>query len=178
MTPTEPAPASASALWRFSLRFYALPGVAPACIELQDNAGVDVNLLLYLLFVAGHGRTLDRDGVARADAQVSAWRDGVVRPLRALRRGMKPGIESTDAAAAERLRGEIKRAELEAERIEQDALERLAGGPDVERRDATPLEAARANVAAYAQFLGGLPGQPVAVLLEAYAAAQRNDRSG
>lgn len=32
--------------WRFSCAVYAAPGVAQACLELQDTHGADVNLLL------------------------------------------------------------------------------------------------------------------------------------
>ena len=38
----EPA---GEAFWRFSLAFYAVPGVAGALIALQDRDGLDVNLL-------------------------------------------------------------------------------------------------------------------------------------
>jgi uncharacterized protein (TIGR02444 family) len=31
--------------WEFSLAFYAEPGVAPACLAMQDLEGVDVNLV-------------------------------------------------------------------------------------------------------------------------------------
>ena len=41
-----------SPFWRFSLRFYRQPRVADACIALQEEAGVDVNLLLFLLWHA------------------------------------------------------------------------------------------------------------------------------
>ena len=34
------------------MKFYAVPGVAPACIELQDQAKVDVNVLFFLLWNA------------------------------------------------------------------------------------------------------------------------------
>ena len=79
-----------SAFWRFSLRFYALPNVAPACLELQDKAGVDVNLMLFLLFLADNNRTLTRDDVARLDAEIAPWREHVVMPLRDLQRwGMR-----------------------------------------------------------------------------------------
>ena len=42
-------PDSKSPFWRFSIKFYGMPGVAPACIELQDQAMVDVNVLFFLL---------------------------------------------------------------------------------------------------------------------------------
>ena len=48
-----PTPSSqGSPFWRFSLQFYRLPKVADACIALQEEAGVDVNLLLFLLWQA------------------------------------------------------------------------------------------------------------------------------
>ena len=69
-----------SPFWRFSLQFYALPGVAPACLVLQDKGGADVNLLLFLLFLAETGRQVTRDDVARLDAHVKTWREGTVVP--------------------------------------------------------------------------------------------------
>ena len=37
--------------WRFALGFYARPGVAPACLELQDRHGKDVLIALYCCWV-------------------------------------------------------------------------------------------------------------------------------
>jgi hypothetical protein len=51
-----------------------LPRCRRACLELLRIAGVDVNVLFYLLFVAQHRRQLDRSDVTRIDA-ASAWRD-------------------------------------------------------------------------------------------------------
>ena len=48
----------ASPFWQFSLAFYRQPGVADACIRLQEEAGVDVNLLLFLLWQASLKRGL------------------------------------------------------------------------------------------------------------------------
>ena len=102
-----------SPFWRFSLRFYGRPGVADACLSLQDQAGADVNLLLFLLFLAERKRQLDAAEIARFDAAVSQWRDSVVKPLRALRRGLKPGIEFIPGTVIETFRAQIKRLELE-----------------------------------------------------------------
>ena len=43
MSETPAADPSDSPFWLFSLRFYAQEGIAPACLTLQDEAGVDVN---------------------------------------------------------------------------------------------------------------------------------------
>jgi len=52
MVSTLEQPREESPFWRFSLRFYSRPGVAAACLALQDEAGADVNLMLFLLFLA------------------------------------------------------------------------------------------------------------------------------
>ena len=51
----------ADALWAFSLQAYARPGAAPACLRCQDEAGADVNIVLFLLWHAARGRAVARD---------------------------------------------------------------------------------------------------------------------
>ena len=49
------------AFWRFSLAFYARPGVADALIALQDRAGSTSILMLFGLWLGvRHGRELRR----------------------------------------------------------------------------------------------------------------------
>lgn len=134
------------ALWRFSLAFYALPGVAPALIALQDRDGLDVNLMLFALWlgISGRGR-LNKDELRAADRAVSTIRTEVVAPLRALRRRLK---QSPDADV-QRLRENIKALELSAEKLVQT---RLAGLASALGRDIPPgvrLDAARANLVLY-----------------------------
>ena len=102
----------------FSLRIYGLPGIAPACLRCQDDAGADVNMILLLLWTAKGGVRLSPEKIAALDASVTAWRQEVVEPLRKLRRRLKS--PSLDASGAFRQR--VKSLELEAERLEQDAL--------------------------------------------------------
>jgi uncharacterized protein (TIGR02444 family) len=158
--------ASDSSFWRFSLRFYALPDVAPACLRLQDEANVDVNLMLFLLFLAEGGRAITRDDVARLDTSIAPWRSEVVEPLRALRRRLKSDIGDVPTSTSEGLRNMVKKIELEAERLEQGRLEKAAptlGKP-------TPRdEAARANLAAYEAYLGPFPEDPKALILKAFS---------
>jgi uncharacterized protein (TIGR02444 family) len=161
----KPAPGE-SPFWRFSLRFYALDGVAPACLALQDEADVDVNLLLFLLFLAEEGRAVEAADVRGFDERVAAWRDLVVKPLRTLRRQLKPGIPPVPHGVGERFRDQVKRAELEAERIEQRTLEeapRPAVAAGFSRDDV-----ARRNIAAYSGTGKTLPQAPVAAILAAF----------
>ncbi|HEY4264168.1 MAG TPA: TIGR02444 family protein [Micropepsaceae bacterium] len=157
-----------SPFWRFSLRFYARAKMSAACLVLQDEAGVDVNLLLFLLFLAEHQRQLGAADVARLDAAVHDWRDSVVKPLRALRRALKTGVGEISVTISETFRGQIKRLELDSEHIEQSVLERFnaaeLGAPAVSR-----MAAAETNIASYEIHLGRFPGEAKANILSGFA---------
>jgi uncharacterized protein (TIGR02444 family) len=142
-----------SPFWRFSLRFYRQPGVAEACIALQDGCGVDVNILLFFLWLATARRRMSPDVAQTVCAKAVPWRDGVVAPLRAVRRRLKTGLELVEPSATERFRTAVKAIELEAERLQQEALFALAAGLATEQALTTEA-AARANVAAYERLLG------------------------
>jgi uncharacterized protein (TIGR02444 family) len=137
-----------SPFWRFSLGFYRQPGVADACIELQDQAGVDVNILLFLLWNATLGRTLSQDTAAELEAKIGPWREATVVPIRALRRALRTPPPVVDPGAAEAFRTRIKGVELEAERLQQQTMYDLAASLTFGSAPA-PGEAARASIAAY-----------------------------
>jgi uncharacterized protein (TIGR02444 family) len=139
-------------LWRFSLHFYRQSGVADACIALQDGSGVDVNLLLFLLWLAGGGQRLSQDDVRRLDDTVRDWRDLTILPIRDVRRALKGKPTLVEAGKQEAFRTRIKAVELEAERLQQEALYALAQSGPL-GMPATPPEAARANVSAYERVL-------------------------
>jgi uncharacterized protein (TIGR02444 family) len=67
-TPTTTTP-----FWRFSLKYYGQPGVSDACIALQDDCGVDVNLLLFLFWLASEWQELAADEVKKLDATIKSW---------------------------------------------------------------------------------------------------------
>jgi uncharacterized protein (TIGR02444 family) len=142
-----------SPFWRFSLRFYRRPGVADACIALQDGCGVDVNILLLLLWLATARRRVSVAAAQEVCAKAAAWRDDVVVPLRTLRRRLKDGSPLVERGVAELFRTRIKAVELESERLQQEAMFALAAGLATESAS-TVEAAARANVAAYEQALG------------------------
>jgi len=148
---TKP-PAQGSPFWRFSLKLYRAQGVADACIALQEGAGVDVNLLLFLLWQATQRRAFTAAEVAALEHRIGGWRETTVIPLRNLRRALKspPGLVA--AGTAEAFRTRIKAVELEAERLQQEAMYELAATSPLGRAVTSPAEAARLNVAAYASM--------------------------
>lgn len=144
-TPTgdegHPFPVYAAAL-------YARPGVAAACLTLQDELGADVNLLLSACWLAARGRRLEPHEAEVLRALAAAWREPVLAPLRAARRAMKPllaGLEgSPEAARAATLRRELAALELELEQLVERLLEAAARGCG--RAAAADPETARANL--------------------------------
>lgn len=129
--------------WTFSLAFYARPSVAAALIGLQDGAGCDVNLLLFAMWLglSGRGR-LDEHGQGAADRALQTIRTQAIEPLRALRRGLKTVAD----ADLQHLRGRIEALEIEAERMAQHRLARLAG-PAFNTEPLERLAHAEANLA-------------------------------
>ena len=164
--------ANDSAFWRFSLRFYARPDVAPLCLALQDQHGVDVNLLFFILFLSLQQRLLTPADVRRIDQAAAGWRTRAVLPLRALRRDLKNAVAPMDMAATDTLRTEIKRCELQAERMQQEMLERTFPAATSGAASAVK-KAAAANIAAYGAALGSrsrgtLPADVVETLLQLF----------
>jgi uncharacterized protein (TIGR02444 family) len=172
MSATENAPVSKSPFWRFSVKFYAEPGVAQACIELQDRVGVDVNVLFFLLWCATQKRKLNSADVAKLDISFGAWRDLAVVPLRQLRRGLKspPPVVSPDVAEAFRTR--VKAVELEAERLQQEAMYAAAQSGRIGHEAHTKAEAVQGSIAAYQAYLQPFPPAPLDVILTAFAKFQ------
>jgi uncharacterized protein (TIGR02444 family) len=142
-----------SPFWRFSLGFYRQPGVADACIALQDGCGVDVNILLFFLWLATARRRVPPAAAKALCAKVGPWRDDVVVPLRTVRRRLKDGSSLVEGDSAELFRTRIKAVELESERLQQEAMFALAAGLETDSA-ATVEAAARANVGAYEHVLG------------------------
>ncbi len=160
---------SESGLWRFSLAFYRQPGVADACIRLQDEAGVDVNVMLYLLYLAGRGKAISAAEMSRIEAVTADWRSAVVMPLREIRRKLKSPLGVFAPAVTAELRNDVKRIELGAERIQQQALENLIALDAEPPANGDRRDLARANMARYGARLGALPQEPLDLILEAFA---------
>lgn len=146
-----------------------MPGVAEACLRLQDEAGADVNIVFFLLWNAAQKRQFSAADVETTDAVVAGWREAAVIPMREIRRALKDAPLLSDPGIVEDYRTRIKGLELEAERLEHEALfdffQAHAPGANV----ASTTEAARANLQVYEKFLGNdLPRASVEAILAAF----------
>jgi len=163
MTDAETTP-----FWRFSLHFYRQPGVSDACIALQDGCGVDVNLLLFLFWLAAGRQLLAANEVRQLDDKVRSWRDLTIVPVRDVRRKLKGAATLVDPAQQEAFRTKVKAIELDAERLQQEALYAFTQSGPL-GKEAAPPAAARANVAAYERAAGAnFPKPAVAALFGAF----------
>jgi len=126
-------------LWHFATTLYAHEAVARACLAAQDEAGCDVNLLLYAAWLARRGVTLAGVDVERVEALCGPWQRDVVVPLRDLRRRWKREAPREASYTA------IKALELEAERQQLAMLAVLpvaAPAPDATEARGDGAEAA------------------------------------
>ncbi|WMC09944.1 TIGR02444 family protein [Oceanimonas pelagia] len=108
---------SADALWQFSEQHYGRPGVAAACLELQDEYGANVNLLLLLLLLEEQGLTVD----LAPFWPVLESRRGLFQHWRSLRRRLKAQLDADDYA-------QLLQHELELERWQQQELLAVLAG--------------------------------------------------
>ena len=149
--------------WQFSLAVHGAPGVDAECLALQDTHGVDVDVLLFCVWVGARGTRLTDDDLASIEALVQPWRDTAIAPLRAARRGIKtlPQMEDAEVAA---LRKDVAALELRAEQIEHAMLyqpvQTLGAAPG------SAEEAMRRNVSALGRGKG-VPALAAPRLVEA-----------
>ena len=122
--------------WDFSLETYMSEGVGVACVELQAAHALDVNVLLYCLWVGASRRgVLTPDQMESLRESVHDWHQEVVRALRGVRTRMKEGLGSGHPDLVKQLRRRIQQTEIDCEHIEQLML---AVSLDLEVDDARP----------------------------------------
>jgi uncharacterized protein (TIGR02444 family) len=110
-------------IWDWALVAYARAGVPEACLTLQDRHGQNVPFLLWAVYA----EAADPGVLAEASRIARRWNEVAIKPLREARRSLKAADPAVDDAARLGLRDDVKAAELRAERVLLETLERLAG---------------------------------------------------
>jgi uncharacterized protein (TIGR02444 family) len=105
--------------WDYSLVHYGRPEVARVCLELQEDVGANVNLVLFCCWLGGFGQVLAVDDLDEAEDVIRDWNEQVVEPLRRVRRFVQSeftGLTDQEWPLA------VKQLELKAERVVQNRL--------------------------------------------------------
>lgn len=109
--------------WAFALSIYGRSGVAEACLALQNEAGVDVMLLLMVTFAAvKHRILLAPEEIKALDRACRPWREQIVGRLRTVRIELKTGPQPAPSSDTEQFRSQVKALELAAEKLQNRLL--------------------------------------------------------
>ena len=143
--------------WNYSVATYRKAGVAEACLYLQEQLGIDVNVLLYCCWYGCTRGTLDGPAMELVLSFAEPWAENVVRPLRAAITWMKavgcdqPLVPGDECMA---LREEIKRAELKAENLQENRMQELTRGAGLQDREPpSQVRSALENLGRYFRHL-------------------------
>lgn len=149
---------TANSFWDFSNALYARDTVEQACLTLQNEHGLDVNIVLFCLWYGAHYGSLSPAKMQQLFNFSDTWASRVVRPLRDSRRWMKSQslFSSVTAEDIEELRTAIKRLELQAEQLQQNEMESLVKEGPAENSKHPP-EAMMDNLLAYLKQLALVP---------------------
>jgi uncharacterized protein (TIGR02444 family) len=115
-----------SQYWDWALSAYARPGVAQACLDLQDEHGQCTPYLLWAAWAAQSGRGLDEAMLVKGADLAHRWEPVFIKPVRAVRRALKPVLDGVADDLREALREQVKAVELAAEKTLMLSLEALA----------------------------------------------------
>jgi uncharacterized protein (TIGR02444 family) len=106
--------------WDFSLQVYSRDGVGAACLHLQEHHGIDVNVMLFCLWLGETGSgVLDAEELATMKAATDKWHQEVVKGLRGVLRILKDGFPDIPHGLRESLRGEVQAAAVDSEHLQQ-----------------------------------------------------------
>ena len=144
--------------WDFSLDVYMSEGVGAAFLELQKAHELDVNILLFCMWVGASGRgSLTTEQMSVLLDAVSTWHEDVVRALRAIRVRMKGGIGNAPSQLSESLRQRIQKTEIDCEHAEQLMLtEVLDMTADQGKTASERLVDAASNLSTYFATFGSI----------------------
>ena len=139
--------------WEFSIRTYASELVPNACLALQNQNGIDVNLLLFSLWFGKTRGVADNDVLKKVFDFSQSWATHVVVPLREVRTWMKQEAcedSRIDKASCQQYREKVKKLELAGEKIQQEVLQSLVvDSSESQQAESEQVQAMLANCRAY-----------------------------
>ena len=113
-------------LWEFAVAFYERPGIREQCLELQNSDGVDVCLLLVLVWLGASEVRLTPDQIRQLDAVMVEWRTQVIIPLRNVRKFMAGNLRVSSGSNDKDMVAVYDSAKQLELRVEQRAMREAA----------------------------------------------------
>ena len=139
--------AKGNPLWDFSTWAYAEPGVEKACLALQNRLGIDVNMVMFCVWLAyrGTGTSHLARFLGAALKLSREWQRTLVEPLRSCRENLKGVIDASslvgsDRASAVQLRERVKQCEVDMEQLQTLAFFSLVSDGSDESVTRSPAE--------------------------------------
>ena len=109
---------SSEQFWLYSLSLY--PAIKDLSLQWQDNFGVNINLLLFLLYLDKQQQSVSEAQLQQLEDLLKHFSTEVTQSIRALRRTLpSPWLESD---MQQPLRQQLLSTELAAEKLEQQLL--------------------------------------------------------
>lgn len=101
-----------NALWQYACRIYSQAGMEAALLNLQDEHGADINLILQALWLTSKGGEWKPECIP---ADYGKWVEEHVIPIRTMRRSLKTDWVERRDKGYESFRQQVKKLELQAE---------------------------------------------------------------
>lgn len=113
-----------SEFWNYSTQIWTLPGIEKVCLELQNEFETNVNILLYCSWTGDKKLRINDDDLQMLLDTAQPWQT-IIKPLRDSRKMMKQSLLAMPPEMVDQTLKNIKEMELNAEHMEQLALEKI-----------------------------------------------------
>lgn len=152
-----------SDFWNYSTQIWTLPEVEAICLDLQNNYGANINMLLYCCWVGDKKLSLNDDDLQVLLDTVQPWQT-IIKPLRDSRKMMQQHLIAMPANMVDQTVNNITEMELNAEHMSQMALEKALNlkkiSPCLEpSSDDAGIECSLSNLKSYIQTLENIPSE-------------------
>ena len=142
-----------SEFWNYSTQIWTLPGIEPVCLEFQNNYDANVNILLYCCWVGDKKLSINDDDVQVLLDTAQPWQT-IIKPLRDSRKMMQQNLMAMPSEMIEQTTSNICEMELNAEHMEQLALEKALNLSQVTPcTDTSNIECSLNNLNRYLQSI-------------------------
>lgn len=124
--------------WNYSNEIYRITNVPDACLRLQNEYSLDVNMVLFCCWHGSNFGKMDENLFIQCQDFSDTWASNSVKPLRGIRTWLKlTGCldQTLDVESCMNFRHQVKKVELASEKFQQESLEKICNSlpnPDLD----------------------------------------------